>query len=112
MPDVDVLGSTMYYEDHGDGNPVVLLHGNPTSSYLWRHVIPELTGQARCLAPDLLGMGARESRTLATALPTTPATWTHGSTRSASTMSPSWATTGAARWDSTGPLATPTGSTG
>jgi haloalkane dehalogenase len=52
-----VLDSTMYYEDHGDGNPVVLLHGNPTSSYLWRNVIPELTGQARCLAPDLIGMG-------------------------------------------------------
>jgi pimeloyl-ACP methyl ester carboxylesterase len=47
----------MYYEDRGDGNPVVLLHGNPTSSYLWRSVIPELTGQARCLAPDLIGMG-------------------------------------------------------
>jgi haloalkane dehalogenase len=47
----------MYYEEQGDGNPVVLLHGNPTSSYLWRNVIPELTGQARCLAPDLIGMG-------------------------------------------------------
>lgn len=57
MPDVSVLDSTMYYEDRGDGNPVVLLHGNPTSSYLWRNVIPELTGQARCLAPDLIGMG-------------------------------------------------------
>ena len=57
MPDVRVLDSTMYYEDKGDGNPVVLLHGNPTSSYLWRNVIPELTGQARCLAPDLIGMG-------------------------------------------------------
>jgi alpha/beta hydrolase family protein len=57
MPDVPVLDSTMYYEDQGDGSPVVLLHGNPTSSYLWRNVIPELTGQARCLAPDLIGMG-------------------------------------------------------
>jgi len=57
VPDIPVLDSTMYYEDHGDGNPVVLLHGNPTSSYLWRNVIPELTGQARCLAPDLIGMG-------------------------------------------------------
>ena len=57
MPDISVLDSTMYYEDLGDGNPVVLLHGNPTSSYLWRNVIPELTGQARCLAPDLIGMG-------------------------------------------------------
>jgi haloalkane dehalogenase len=57
MPDLPVLDSMMYYQDQGDGNPVVLLHGNPTSSYLWRNVIPELTGQARCLAPDLIGMG-------------------------------------------------------
>jgi haloalkane dehalogenase len=57
VPDIPVLDSTMYYEEQGDGNPVVLLHGNPTSSYLWRNVIPELTGQARCLAPDLIGMG-------------------------------------------------------
>jgi haloalkane dehalogenase len=42
MPDIPVLDSTMHYEDHGDGSPVVLLHGNPTSSYLWRNVIPEL----------------------------------------------------------------------
>ena len=39
MPDISVLDSTMYYEDHGDGSTVVLLHGNPTSSYLWRNVI-------------------------------------------------------------------------
>ena len=51
VPDIPVLDSTMYYEEQGDGNPIVLLHGNPTSSYLWRNVIPELTGQARCLAP-------------------------------------------------------------
>jgi haloalkane dehalogenase len=57
VPDMPVLDSTMYYEDQGDGDPVVLMHGNPTSSYLWRNVIPELTGQARCLAPDLIGMG-------------------------------------------------------
>lgn len=55
---VDVLGTTMEYVDTGgDGDPVVLLHGNPTSSYLWRNVIPHLTGSARCLAPDLVGMG-------------------------------------------------------
>ena len=82
MPDVRVLDSTMYYEDKGDGNPVVLLHGNPTSSYLWRNVIPELTGQARCLAPDLIGMGRSGNPASATALPTTPATWTPGSRRS------------------------------
>jgi haloalkane dehalogenase len=57
VPNVRVLDSTMYYEDEGDGNPVVFLHGNPTSSFLWRKVIPELSGQARCLAPDLIGMG-------------------------------------------------------
>lgn len=57
MPDMPVLDSTVFYEDQGNGDPVVLLHGNPTSSYLWRNVIPELTGQARCLAPDLIGMG-------------------------------------------------------
>jgi haloalkane dehalogenase len=57
VPNVRVLDSTIHYEDEGDGNPVVFLHGNPTSSFLWREVIPELTGQARCLAPDLIGMG-------------------------------------------------------
>ena len=54
---VDVLDSAMTYVDTGDGDPVVFLHGNPTSSYLWRNVIPHLSGQARCLAPDLIGMG-------------------------------------------------------
>lgn len=52
-----VLGSTMAYVEHGTGDPIVLLHGNPTSSYLWRHVIPELSGLGRCIAPDLIGMG-------------------------------------------------------
>ena len=54
---VDLLGSTMRYVDTGSGAPVVLIHGNPTSSYLWRNVIPELAGNFRCLAPDLIGMG-------------------------------------------------------
>ena len=54
---VNVLDSEMTYVDTGDGDPVVFLHGNPTSSYLWRNVIPHLAGQARCLAPDLIGMG-------------------------------------------------------
>jgi haloalkane dehalogenase len=43
--------------DTGAGDPVVFLHGNPTSSYLWRNVIPHVEGTARCLAPDLIGMG-------------------------------------------------------
>jgi haloalkane dehalogenase len=54
---VDVLGARMAYHERGEGAPVLLLHGNPTSSYLWRNVIPELNGQGRVIAPDLIGMG-------------------------------------------------------
>jgi len=52
-----VLDTEIAYVDTGAGDPVVFLHGNPTSSYLWRNVIPELEPHARCLAPDLVGMG-------------------------------------------------------
>lgn len=52
-----VLDSEMSYVDTGEGPTVVLLHGNPTSSYLWRNVIPHLSDRFRCLAPDLIGMG-------------------------------------------------------
>ena len=54
---VGVLDTEMAYVDIGAGDPVVFLHGNPTSSYLWRNVIPHLAGLGRCLAPDLVGMG-------------------------------------------------------
>jgi haloalkane dehalogenase len=54
---VDVLGARMAYHERGEGTPVLFLHGNPTSSYLWRDVIPELTGLGRLIAPDLIGMG-------------------------------------------------------
>ena len=54
---IDVRGSKMAYVDVGEGDPIVFLHGNPTSSYLWRNVIPHLEGLGRCLAPDLIGMG-------------------------------------------------------
>ena len=47
----------MAYVEAGAGRPVVLLHGNPTSSYLWRNVIPHVASVARCIAPDLIGMG-------------------------------------------------------
>jgi haloalkane dehalogenase len=53
----DVLGTRMTYADTGSGEPVVFLHGNPTSSYLWRNVIPHVAPLARCIAPDLIGMG-------------------------------------------------------
>jgi haloalkane dehalogenase len=54
---VRVLDSEMAYVDTGAGFPVVFLHGNPTSSYLWRNVIPPVAQRHRCLAPDLIGMG-------------------------------------------------------
>ena len=52
-----VKGSRMAYVETGSGDPIVFLHGNPTSSYLWRNVIPHLEGLGRCIAPDLIGMG-------------------------------------------------------
>jgi haloalkane dehalogenase len=52
-----VLGRQMAYVDVGEGDPIVLLHGNPTSSYLWRNVLPYLQPGGRCIAPDLIGMG-------------------------------------------------------
>src|SRR5579859_7362124 len=54
---IAVLDTEMSYVDTGQGDPIVFLHGNPTSSYLWRNVIPYLGAQGRVLAPDLVGMG-------------------------------------------------------
>jgi len=54
---VKVLDTEMSYLDIGQGDPIVFLHGNPTSSYLWRNIIPYVSGYGRCLAPDLVGMG-------------------------------------------------------
>lgn len=55
-----VAGRRMAYHERGEGSPIVFLHGNPTSSYLWRNVIPHLEDQGRCIAPDLIGMGDSE----------------------------------------------------
>ena len=52
-----VLGTPMAWLEVGAGDPIVFLHGNPTSSYLWRDVIPHVAGLGRCLAPDLVGFG-------------------------------------------------------
>ena len=59
LPQVSVLGSTMAYREAGNPDaPVALfLHGNPTSSYLWRNVIPLVAPTAHCIAPDLIGLG-------------------------------------------------------
>jgi|TARA_B100001146_G_scaffold15737_1_gene12586 haloalkane dehalogenase len=55
-----VNGKRLAYIEEGHGDPIVLLHGNPTSSYLWRNVIPELTASGRVIAPDLIGQGDSE----------------------------------------------------
>jgi len=54
---LEVLGETMAYVEMGAGDPIVFQHGNPTSSYLWRNVMPHLAGLGRCIALDLIGMG-------------------------------------------------------
>jgi haloalkane dehalogenase len=54
---VQVLDSRMAYHERGAGAPILFLHGNPTSSYLWRDVMPALEGRGRLIAPDLIGMG-------------------------------------------------------
>lgn len=53
----EIDGLKMAYIETGTGDPIVFLHGNPTSSYIWRNIIPLLEGQGRCIAPDLIGMG-------------------------------------------------------
>jgi haloalkane dehalogenase len=56
MPEIRVLDSTVHYEDSGTGSAFVFLHGNPSSSHMWRNVLPGV-GRGRLLAPDLIGMG-------------------------------------------------------
>ena len=55
-----IFGSRMSYVEEGSGDPIVFLHGNPTSSYLWRNIIPFALDFGRCIAPDLAGMGDSE----------------------------------------------------
>ena len=54
---VEVYGSKMHYIDECNGDPILFLHGNSTSSYLWRNIIPHVNSLGRCIAPDLIGMG-------------------------------------------------------
>ncbi|WP_420339031.1 haloalkane dehalogenase [Roseibium sp.] len=54
---ISIEGHDMTYVERGQGRPIVFLHGNPTSSFLWRDVIPECEHLGRCIAPDLIGMG-------------------------------------------------------
>jgi haloalkane dehalogenase len=57
---MQVRGKKMAYAEAGSGDPIVFLHGNPTSSYLWRNIIPHVEDMGRCIAPDLIGMGDSE----------------------------------------------------
>lgn len=57
MKTKEILGQSMAYVDEGSGDPVVFFHGNPTSSYLWRNIIPAVTGTHRAIAADMIGMG-------------------------------------------------------
>lgn len=54
---VEVNGSRIHYVEEGSGDPILFLHGNPTSSYLWRNIIPHVTGVGRAIAMDLIGFG-------------------------------------------------------
>ena len=57
---LEINGKTMAYVEIGEGDPIVFQHGNPTSSYLWRNVMPHLADQGRCIAVDLIGMGSSD----------------------------------------------------
>jgi haloalkane dehalogenase len=62
---VEVLGSRMHYVDEGEGDPILFIHGNPTSSYLWRNIIPYVSGSYRAIAVDLIGMGKSDKPDIA-----------------------------------------------
>jgi alpha/beta hydrolase family protein len=100
-----VLGSEMAYVEVGEGDPIVLLHGNPTSSYLWRNVLPHLQPRGRCIAPDLIGIPT-------SCLTVAPARIASSSTAATSTpCSRPWMCTSGSHWSSmTG--ARPSASTG
>lgn len=54
---IEIDGSKIHYIEEGQGDPMLFLHGMPTSNYLWRNIIPRLSEVAHCIAPDLIGMG-------------------------------------------------------
>ena len=97
MPTIDVLDSTIHYEA-ADGGPFVFLHGNPTSSHAWRHVLPKTGG----LAPDLIGMGRSGKPDIAYRFADQARYLDACFDALALDARSSSATTGAARWRSTG----------
>ena len=54
---ISINGKHLTYTESGSGDPIIFLHGNPTSSYLWRNITPYLESQGRCVCIDLIGMG-------------------------------------------------------
>ena len=54
---ISINGKRLAYTESGSGDPIIFLHGNPTSSYLWRNITPHLESQGRCVCIDLIGMG-------------------------------------------------------
>jgi haloalkane dehalogenase len=62
---LQVKGVRMHYLEAGEGHPMLFLHGNPTHSYIWRNIIPHLSTQVRCIAPDLIGMGKSDKPDIA-----------------------------------------------
>ncbi len=60
-----VDGSRIHYLECGEGRPIIFLHGMPTSSYLWRNILPTVKSQGRCIAPDLIGMGKSDKPDIA-----------------------------------------------
>lgn len=62
---VSVKGSKLHYVEMGQGDPILFLHGIPTSSYVWRHILPALAKEGCCIAPDLIGMGASDKPDIA-----------------------------------------------
>ncbi|ATZ22536.1 Haloalkane dehalogenase [Streptomyces lavendulae subsp. lavendulae] len=92
MPTVPVLGSTLHHREAGDpdGRPFVFLHGNPTSSHLWRNVLPGVAAPGRrLLAPDLIGMGDSGRRS-SNRWPVTSSRPPAGSWPASSTTGPGW----------------------
>lgn len=62
---LSVNEAKIHYYDEGEGDPILFLHGIPTSAYLWRNILPTLSATARCIAPDLIGMGKSDKPDIA-----------------------------------------------
>ena len=107
-------GLRMHYLDEGAGPPVLLLHGEPTWSYLYRKIIPELTPSARAIAPDYFGFGRSDKPLRSRTTPTTSTSARSSASSSSSTCAtrPSSCRTGAARSGSASRSSIPTGSAG